>query len=102
MKRNTKLVRDGIPKNLHEKGVPYEQRTAEGEEYVHALIKKLEEEIGEFTSEASVEELADIIEVIEALRKLPKYKDVESVRQKKASERGAFDAKIILTGDKYK
>ncbi|MEI8224214.1 MAG: hypothetical protein WCG20_03775 [bacterium] len=44
------------------------------------------------------EELADVIEVVEALKKLPEYATVEGVRQQKKEERGAFDQKIILKG----
>jgi len=46
------------------------------------------------------EELADVVEVVEALKKLHEYSDVESIRQKKLEERGGFDKKIILKGQK--
>ena len=44
MESYNKLVRDGIPQILDEKGIPYERRTATPEEYRLELIKKLLEE----------------------------------------------------------
>lgn len=95
-----KLVRNKIPEILDKKGVAYEKRIASLEEYKTELIKKLVEEVGEFTEAGDPEELADILEVVEALRKLPEYKDVEALRVKKLEERGGFDEKIILKGEK--
>ena len=100
MSTYNKLVRDKIPKILDKKGVTYEKRIASPEEFKIELIKKLGEEIQEFSEAGDVEELADIIEVIEALKLLPDYSDVEAIRQKKREERGGFDKKIILKGER--
>lgn len=100
MESYNKLVRDKIPEILDAKGVPYEKRVASPEEYKAELIKKLSEEVKEFAGALSVEELADVIEVVEALKKLPEYSDVESIRIKKREERGAFEQRIILKGEK--
>jgi predicted house-cleaning noncanonical NTP pyrophosphatase (MazG superfamily) len=94
-----KLVRDNIPEILDEKGIPYEKRVANEEEYKIELVKKLEE-VREFETEHSLEELADIIEVIEALRELPEYKNVEKVRFNKLAEKGGFKNRFILKGTK--
>jgi len=40
------------------------------------------------------------VEVVLALRKLPEYKNVEEARKKKQEERGGFEQKIILKGEK--
>lgn len=95
-----KLVRDGIPALLDEKGVSYEKRIADDVEYKTELVKKLVEEAGEFAEVTSVEELGDVLEVIAALQKLPEYADVEAVRREKREERGGFDGKVILKGEK--
>lgn len=100
MESYNKLVRDKIPEILDEKGISYEKRIASLEEYKVELIKKLGEEIQEFSEAGDPEELADVVEVIEALKRLPEYSDVEAVRQKKREERGGFDEKIILKGQK--
>lgn len=95
-----KLVRDKIPEVLDLKGIVYEKRIATQEEYRAELIKKLKEEVGEFIEEENTEELADIIEVINALKKLPEFKDVEEVRKKKFTDKGGFEKRIILKGEK--
>lgn len=95
-----KLVRDRIPEIIDKKGLAYEKRIASEEEYKKELIKKLGEEAEEFMAEGDLEELADVIEVVEALKKLPEYRDVESVRLKKREERGGFEDRIILKGEK--
>lgn len=100
MERYNKLVRDRIPEILDQKGVSYERRVASPEEYKLELIKKLEEEMQEFIEDGSPEELADVIEVVEALKKLPDYVNVEELRKKKAEERGSFEQRIILKGEK--
>lgn len=100
MKSYNKLVRDKIPEILQRKGVSYEKRIASPEEYKEELVKKLVEEVGEFTEAGDPEELADVLEVIEALRKLPEYGKIEDLRLQKREERGGFDEKIILRGEK--
>ncbi len=100
MEQYKKLVRDKIPQILDEKGVTYEKRIATPEEYKIELIKKLAEEVGEFNEMAAPEELADVLEVISALRQLPEYANVEELRKQKFDERGGFDERIILKGEK--
>ena len=100
MENYNKLVRDKIPEHLDKKGILYEKRIASPEEYKLELIKKLQEEAGEFSEAGSLEELADVIEVVEALKKLPDYTTVEEIRKQKALEKGAFDQRIILKGQK--
>lgn len=100
MESYTKLVRDKIPEILDKKGVLYEKRIASDEEYKAELVKKLAEETEEFLKADDAEELADVIEVIEALKKLPDYENVEEIRKNKLEERGGFDQKIILKGEK--
>ena len=100
MAKYNKLVRDKIPEYLDSKGISYEKRTANEEEYRKELIKKLEEEVKEFLEDNNSEELADILEVIDALKKLPEFSNVEFVKNKKLEERGGFEKKIILKGEK--
>jgi len=100
MEQYNKLVRDKIPEYLDSKGIIYEKRIANNEEYKKELIKKLDEEIKEFIEAKNTEELADIIEVIETLKKLPEFSNVEEIRIKKLQEKGGFEKKIILKGEK--
>lgn len=100
MESYNKLVRDKIPEVLDRKGVSYEKRTASPEEYKQELIKKLGEETGEFMAAGDPEELADVLEVVAALRALPEYEHVEELRLKKLEERGGFAERVILKGEK--
>jgi predicted house-cleaning noncanonical NTP pyrophosphatase (MazG superfamily) len=95
-----KLVRDNIPALLDSKGVAYEKRIAGDTEYRRELIKKLCEESKEFAEAGAVEELADVLEVVDALRALPEYHDVLMVQAQKRAERGGFVGRIILKGEK--
>ncbi len=100
MESYNKLVRDKIPEILDQKGISYEKRVASPEEYKAELIKKLTEEVKEFSDEGDPEELADVVEVIEALKKLPSYKNIEVLRNKKREERGGFEERFIVKGQK--
>lgn len=96
----TKLVRDRIPEILDRKGLPYEKRIADDLEYKNELIKKLKEEAEEFLVQGSIEELADCIEVIDALKNLPEYARVLDVQKSKREERGGFEKRFIVSGEK--
>ncbi len=100
MTKYNKLVRDKIPEILDGKNIPYEKRIADDNEYKKELIKKLLEEVNEFTKNPIEEELADIIEVVESLKKLEEYSNVEDVRLSKKEKRGGFEKRIILKGEK--
>lgn len=95
-----KLVRDRIPEILDQKGVSYEMRIAGEEEYREELVKKLQEEVLEFTEARSPEELADVMEVVRALRRLPGLDTAKEIQRQKREERGGFDDRIILKGEK--
>lgn len=101
MESYNKLVRDRIPEILDGKGVPYEKHIASPEEYRDELLKKLQEEIAEFSeSNGNLEELADILEVLEAIKKLPEYADVDEIQRRKRLEKGGFENRFILKGQK--
>ncbi len=100
-KKYNKLVRDKIPDILDRKGVVYKKRTASNAEYKVELIKKLAEEVSEFSSDLSIEELADVLEVVMAIKNLSEYVNVEDVRLRKKEERGGFEKKLILSGEKF-
>ena len=93
MTKYNKLVRDKIPEYLDSKGISYEKRIASEEEYREELFKKLDEEVKEFLDDKNSEELADVLEVIDAIKKFPEFSNVESVKNKKLEARGGFEKK---------
>lgn len=95
-----KLVRDGIPEKLDKKGISYKKRIASDTEYKDELVRKLVEEANEFAEARSVEELADVMEVVEALKTLKEFENAEEARKTKKIERGGFEKRFILKGEK--
>lgn len=93
-----KLIRDGIPEIIKNKGKESKTRIAEEEEYEQKLQEKLEGEIKEFLSaeeKDKIEEIADILEVIYAICDLKgvSREEIEDIRSKKAQERGRISKK---------
>lgn len=97
MKHN-KLVRDGIPEHIRRKGESLTYHVADDGEYWQKLKEKLIEEFDEFKEEESIDEFADMIEVIEAIAKYKGFdrKEIERVRDEKAEMKGRFNDRIIL------
>ena len=92
-----KLVRDKIPEIIKNSSKIPIIHAANDEEYLEKLKEKLQEEVKEFLEEDNIEELADILEVIYALKDFKfKQEDLEEIREKKKEQRGGFKDKIIL------
>lgn len=91
-----KLVRDRIPE-LVQTGATFHK--ASDSEYEGFLRKKLQEEVDEFLENPCLEEMADIVEVLEAYCKEmgTTLDEMEKTRQLKAHERGKFEQKWIMT-----
>lgn len=93
-----KLVRDKIPEIIVKTGKRPVVETLDDESYKIYLDEKLGEELKEYLESNSVDELADLVEVVYSILK---YKNVdiqifENLRTKKALERGAFDKRLLL------
>lgn len=97
MKYN-KLVRDKIPEYIKGKGAEPITHVAGDSEYWEKLKEKLLEEANEFNKDENIEEVADILEVIEAISIYKGFdkNDIEKVKNKKAGEKGKFNDRIIL------
>ena len=93
-----KLVRDGIPEYIRKKGGTPVVRVADEVEYWQKLKEKLSEEVAEFNKDENIEEIADIMEVLDAIVDYKKFDRAHIVqaKAKKAEERGGFKDRIIL------
>ena len=93
-----KLVRDKIPELIEKQGETPSIRVLEREEYFRHLEQKLDEEVGEYHRDKTVEELADILEVVFALAEANEVtrQELLSVYQKKHDARGGFEKRIFL------
>ncbi len=97
MKYN-KLIRDRMPEIYAKEGKTARTHRADDAEYFQKLKAKLIEESSEYMRDETTEELADLIEVVYAILdfKGVDRKDVEAMRTRKASERGAFKERLVL------
>jgi len=98
-----KLVRDRIPEIIEAGGQTCTTRILQGDEYLQALLTKLVEEAQE-VKEAAVyqrpEELADVLEVVDALLVALGLTEaqVREVQRRKRETRGGFAQGIYLSG----
>lgn len=97
-----KLVRDRIPEIIKQQGKTFTTRILKNKEYLKELRTKLVEETNEYleadSKTESIEELADIMELLHALAE---FHDVtigklEQIRAEKAEKRGSFKERIYL------
>lgn len=98
VKTHNKLVRDKIPEIIEADGKRCLIETLGDFEFQIALDAKLDEELAEYHKDRSIEELADMLEVIYAASLAMGYtqEDLERIRKEKAEKRGSFEKKIFL------
>lgn len=93
-----KLVRDKIPEIIEKSGKTAVVRTLPEDEYLKMLDQKLNEELGEYLQDQSMEEIADLLEVIHAVvvARNSSMEEVEKIRLSKKEKRGGFEKRIFL------
>ena len=93
-----KLIRDKIPEIIESSGKKCIVDILDDEKYLEYLDKKLSEELLEYQTDRSIEELADLLEVIRAAAIARGYSvdELEALRAKKAEKRGGFQERILL------
>lgn len=98
MKKYDKLVRDKIPQIIAATGQTCKIRILDREEYIQKLDEKLCEELAEYQESKSMEELADLLEVMEAVAEARGFcwQDVLTVRAEKKEKRGGFQKRLLL------
>ena len=93
-----KLVRDRIPEIIEADGKTCVIETLSDSRYLEMLDAKLAEELAEYQESKSLEELADLLEVMRAVVQARgwTWEQLEQVRQEKPAQRGGFEKKILL------
>ena len=84
-----KLIRDKIPEMIEQNGGNAVIRQLSQEEFVRFLEMKLDEEVGEYHRDKTVEELADILEGCTKEELLAVYNE-------KHEKRGGFEKRLLL------
>ena len=93
-----KLVRDKIPQIITEAGKMCTTEVLKEDVYLQKLDEKLSEELAEYQESKSLEELADLLEVMAAVVKARGYtwEELERIRVRKREKRGGFEERILL------
>ena len=93
-----KLVRDRIPEIIKADGNICVTEVLPDDRYLQMLDVKLDEELAEYQESKSLEELADLLEVMRAVVKARSWtwEQLKQVRREKAAKRGGFAQKILL------
>lgn len=93
-----KLVRDRIPEIIRAEGKDCTVEVLSDWDYLRFLDEKLNEELAEYQESKSLEELADLLEVLRAVvvARGCSWEELEKVRQEKAEKRGGFEKKLLL------
>ena len=96
-----KLVRDRIPEIIRNRGEVPRVRVAEQHEMDGLIRRKVVEESQELLQSSSDEEIADILEALEALLKHRgiDWSAIEEIRARKRNERGGFEQRFVLEMD---
>ena len=94
-----KLVRDRIPEIIASQGKTCHTRTLDDHAYQMMLEEKLQEELNEYLESKNLEELADLLEVLNAVvyAKGYSWEQLEALRLEKHKQRGGFEKRLLLT-----
>ena len=97
-KQYHKLVRDKIPEIIEKTGKTCRTEVLDQQAYLAMLDEKLGEELAEYQESKSLEELADLLEVMEAVVAARGYswEQLQAVKAEKKAARGGFEDKLLL------
>ena len=93
-----KLIRDKNVEIIENLGMKASFEILDDVRYGQELHKKLLEEVNEYLADYSIEEMADVMEVIMAILKFRgiTFEQVQKVMEEKRNRKGAFENKVFL------
>lgn len=93
-----KIIRDKIPQVISAAGKKAVIRQESAQQTVLGLEQKLSEELGEYLQDHSLEEMADILEVLHGIlhHRGISWEQLEAVRLEKKEKRGGFEKGLRL------
>lgn len=97
-----KLVRDKIPEIMMKEGSLVKAEIIKDDKlYKNELLLKLDEEVNELKKDKNAEEIADILEVLEAFARANKisWDSVLKIKEDKLNHKGGFENKIFLISE---
>lgn len=96
--RYHKLVRDKIPEIIEKQGKTCVTEVLSQDAYIQMVDEKLNEELAEYQESKSLEELADLLEVMEAavIARGYTWEELLQARDEKRQKRGTFQNRILL------
>ncbi len=96
-----KLVRDKIPQIIQADGKSPIIRTLSEADYLQELDKKLNEEVAEYQADKSIEEMADVLEVLYAICEARGHSidELMDAKNSKKEKRGGFEKRIFWEGN---
>ena len=98
LKKYDKLIRDKIPEIIEAQGKTCVTEVLSQEEYLQKLDEKLCEELAEYQQSKELEELADLLEVMEAAvaARGHTWEELLVIRDQKRQARGGFQKCLLL------
>jgi predicted house-cleaning noncanonical NTP pyrophosphatase (MazG superfamily) len=98
LKSYNKAIRDKIPEIIQKDGKSCDFKKLSDDEFLVQLEKKLYEEIEEYTQSKSIEELADLLEIIERIAELKgtTVSKLFEIKNLKIEKRGKFEKNLFL------
>ena len=93
-----KIVRDRIPEIIEKNGQRAVCRIPDKKEIIRGLEVKLTEELSEYLEDHSLEEMADLLEVMHGIlhHRGVSWDELEKIRLEKQKKRGGFERGIYL------
>lgn len=97
-RKYNKPIRDRIPEMIESDGKICTTEILPSNRFLQMLDTKLDEELAEYQESKSLEELADLLEVMRAVVKARgwTWEQLEQARAEKAAKRGVFEKRILL------